>query len=318
MVLDRATDELRHRLFRDILDDLTPGDVLVLNDTQVLPARLFAKRQTGGRVELLALREFDAGAKIWQALVKPSNRVHENETLTLEEGLTVRVLDSPDHRTGIRHVQFQTPDVATLLERIGRIPLPPYIDREDTPIDRELYQTVFARCPGAVASPTAGLHFDRALLEQIRRKGIQVCFVTLHVGYGTFQPVQEEDLTRHDMHEEYFEVPDETAEIINFAKTAGRRVIACGTTAVRALESAIADALPPEVRSGTGMTKLFITPPYEFKIVDAMITNFHLPKTTLLMLASAFAGRELLMRAYREAIEKRYRFYSYGDAMLIV
>jgi S-adenosylmethionine:tRNA ribosyltransferase-isomerase len=287
-------------------------------------------------VELLALRESDAGAKIWQVLVKPSSRVHQNEELILEEDLTVRVLDSPDHRTGIRHVQFQTPDVEDLLGRIGRIPLPPYIDREDTPIDRELYQTVFARRPGAVASPTAGLHFDEALLDQIRRKGVPICFVTLHIGVGTFQPVAEEDLTQHDIHEEYFEIPDETAELVNFAKSGGRRIIACGTTVVRALESSVRPSIPPgqnpndsdtplghdglrcEVVSKSGMTKLFIYPPYEFKIVDAMITNFHLPKTTLLMLASAFGGHDLVMRAYREAIEKRYRFYSYGDAMLIL
>jgi len=204
------------------------------------------------------------------------------------------------------------------MNQIGRIPLPPYIDREDLPIDRELYQTVFAQIPGSVASPTAGLHFDPDLLRKIEKKGIEIVYVTLHVGYGTFQPVSAEDVSKHQMHPEYFNIPEESAEKINMAKMDGRRIVACGTTSVRTLESAVSETVPPEVSAMRGSTNLFIFPPYEFKMTDAIITNFHLPRTTLLMLAAAFCGKENLRRAYEEAIRNRYRFYSYGDAMLIL
>ncbi|MBI1977477.1 MAG: tRNA preQ1(34) S-adenosylmethionine ribosyltransferase-isomerase QueA, partial [Candidatus Omnitrophica bacterium] len=243
LVLDRKTNSFEHKIFRDVLEYFEPGDVLVLNDTKVIPARLFGKRKTGGRVEILLLKQLDS---IWEALVKPSGRIREGEELILSVGAARRVapaivvLDDPQQDTGIRHVQFKSDmETTEILERFGHIPLPPYIDREDLPVDRELYQTVFARRPGAVASPTAGLHFDQELLQQIEMKGVEVLFVTLHVSYGTFQPVATEDLTQHKMYEEYFEVPDETARRINFAKTDGRRIIACGTTVVRALESAV-------------------------------------------------------------------------------
>lgn len=318
MVLDRSHQQIEHSQFYEIQNYLSKGDVLVLNDTKVVPARFYAKRKTGARVEILILgRRND----VFQALVKPSGRVKEGEDLILEnaEHILIHVIDPPDHQTGIRRLRFLgTEKPESILEKYGRMPLPPYIDREDSEIDRELYQTVFAKRLGAVASPTAGLHFDGPLLKKIEAKGVEILFVTLHVGYGTFQPVNTEDITQHQMYHEYFEISDETAERINFAKSDGRRVIACGTTAVRALESSATNSMPSEVRAHEGMTNLFIYPSYEFKIVDAMITNFHLPKTTLLMLASAFSGHEFLVNAYQEAIQNKYRFYSYGDAMLIL
>lgn len=370
LVLDRRRGTREHRSFRDIGDFFERGHVLVLNDTKVLPARLFARRKTGARVEMLVLRfpkvngykrsmtrtghsqrhrhcetadqsEVEAISElrllrqhsgflprndglvpnICQVLIKPSGRIRKDEELILHDAneVIVRVLDEADHSTGIRHVEFQTGEkVESLLNRIGRIPLPPYIDREDSVIDRELYQTVFAAKPGAVASPTAGLHFDEDLLRSLKAKGVEMVYVTLHVSYGTFQPVQSEDLAQHQMYVEYYEVSDEAAEQINLAKMKGRSIVACGTTVVRALESAATESVPPEVRATRGETSLFIYPPYQFRIPDRLITNFHLPKSTLLMLTSAFAGHDLLMRAYREAIAKKYRFYSYGDAMLIL
>ncbi len=319
LVLERKTGAIQHKTFRDLPEYFESGDVLVLNNTKVLPARLFVNRKTGGRVEILVLSH-DENTKEARVLLKPSRRVHRDEELFLDSGEAfLSVLDEADHETGIRHVRFLTIEtIEKSLERLGKIPLPPYIDRAELPVDRTLYQTVFAANPGAVASPTAGLHFDEALLAKLEEKGVQITFVTLHVGYGTFQPVQVEDLSKHKMHEEYFEVPDETAEIINFAKLDARPITACGTTVIRTLESSTRETLPPECSAQNGFSRLFIYPPYEFKIADRMITNFHLPKSTLLMLTSAFAGHEFLMRAYKEAIRERYRFYSYGDAMLII
>ena len=316
LVLDREKNIMEHRAFRDILNYLERGDVLVLNDTKVLPARLFGKKKTGGRVEILLLKQT---GNVWETLIRPSGRVREGEIIEFQEGLKAQVLDSSNQETGIRHLRFEFEgNLDEILDRIGHIPLPPYINREDLPVDRELYQTVFAKIPGAVASPTAGLHFDEELLRAIEAKGIEILFVTLHVSYSTFRSVICEDLASHKMYEEYFEISDETADRINFAKADGRRIIACGTTVVRTLESAATDSLPAEAEARNRTTQLFIYPPYEFKMVDAMITNFHLPRTTLLMLTSAFTGHEFLMQAYREAIDQKYRFYSYGDAMLIL
>lgn len=345
MAANRFTQQIEHRQFRDIEDYFEAGDVLVLNNTKVLPARLFAKKKTGGKVEILLIdpslrgstpKEAEAISNsrllrrpafggtprndvqpIIQCLLKPSGRVKKDEELILSNSaVTLNVLDEADHQTGIRHIQFSGHEhPETILERYGRIPLPPYIDREDSELDRELYQTVFARVPGAVASPTAGLHFDEPLLEKIKSKGVEILFVTLHVGYGTFQPVASEDLANHKMHEEQFEISQETAARINLAKSEGRKITACGTTVVRALESS---AVPGTGSAGYQSTDIFIYPPYTFKIADRLITNFHLPKTTLLMLASAFSGHDFLMRCYREAIAEHYRFFSYGDAMLIL
>ena len=356
MVIDRSTAAVQHKQFSDLADYFNAGDVLVLNDTKVMPARLFARRKTGGRVELLLLKELAADRGEWEVLVRPSGRVRVGEHIHVgtDHELAAELLSESDYGTGIRRVRFHSKSsVKEMLAQFGRIPLPPYIDREDTTADRELYQTVFAKHLGAVASPTAGLHFSKGLLEQLTLKGVEVLCVTLHVGYGTFQPVTAEDLSRHRMYQEQFEVSSLTAERVNRAKREGRPITACGTTVVRTLESAVG-ANPCAVWSSAGWalvrtvlrgwrgvrprtvgqtrgsvptyrinpirgtTNLFIYPPYTFKVPDRLITNFHLPKSTLLMLTSAFAGHELLMRAYREAIQEKYRFYSYGDAMLIL
>lgn len=316
LVYHRATQKISHHLFQDCLNQLNPGDLLVLNDTKVMPARFFGKKETGGVVEVLLLKEING--QIWEALLKPGRRIKKNQKV-LFSNFTATVLDDPHENSGIRHLQFEAGiEVRREMERTGRIPLPPYIDREDSAVDRELYQTVFARIPGSVASPTAGLHFDQALLSKIEKKGIGIAYVTLHVGYGTFQPVAEENLAKHTMHEEHFSIPEETAEKINMVRSNGGRIVACGTTVTRTLESSATKAIPSEVLARRGSTNLFIYPPYEFKIVDAIITNFHLPRTTLLMLVAAFSGVEEMKQIYAEAIENRYRFYSYGDAMMIL
>lgn len=314
LVLDRSSGRREHRIFRDLGEYLKPGDLLVLNNTKVLPARLFGRKSTGGRVEALLLKRVGDGE--WQVLVKPSGRIKKGMRITFGENgvrLEGEVLDESDRQTGIRKIRF---DQETLLNRIGRIPLPPYIDRPGEAMDREMYQTVFAEVEGAVASPTAGLHFDNELLDQLKQKRVELCFVTLHVSYGTFQPVQTEDLSQHKMYEEEFEVTEEVMNQINRALKEKRRIIACGTTVVRTLETLTQKQKGPGLFCGK--TRLFIYPPYEFKLVDAMITNFHLPHSTLLMLASAFVGRDLLFKTYEEAIREQYRFYSYGDAMLIL
>ena len=319
LVLEKESGRIQHRHFPDCLEFFEKGDLLILNDTKVLPVRLFGKKESGGSVEALLLE--DKGENLWTSLLRPSGRIRENQTITFgdrEFPVPAKVMDAPRASAGIRLLQFPSSlDLKKMLEIIGRIPLPPYIDRPDTEIDRALYQTVFARKAGAVASPTAGLHFDEKLLARIEAKGVRILYVTLHVGYGTFQSVTVDNLSEHKMHAEFFEIPEETAEEINFAKSAGRRVIACGTTVVRTLEACAVESIPAEVRAAHGKTDFFIYPPYEFKIVDAMITNFHLPRTTLLMLVAAFTGLQNMKDAYQEAIRERYRFYSYGDAMLI-
>ena len=319
LVVDRATGKFEHRIFKEITAYFKPGDLLVLNNTKVIPARLFGVRPTGGRVEALLLKRADEA--VWEMLVKPSGRIKKGTKILFGENgvrLEGEILDEPDGESGIRKVRFESDRIQEKLNQIGRIPLPPYIDRPDEESDRELYQTVFAQVEGAVASPTAGLHFDEALLESLRGRGVEICFVTLHVSYGTFQLVREEDLSKHKMYEEEYEIGEEAAKQIRSALKENRRIIACGTTVVRTLETVFGADILGSTRSRCGKTRLFIYPPYEFKIVDAMITNFHLPRTTLLMLVSAFAGRDLVFEAYEEALRERYRFYSYGDAMLIV
>ena len=345
--VDRRTGEYSHHTFRDILQFFEPGDLLVLNNTKVLPARIFGKKETGGKVEALLLKEKEDG--VWEALLRPGGRIRKGATLNFGENgftphptplplrgrgqaarraslargqgegdvrLQAEVLEDFSPKSRVRLLRFENTNVRGVLEKIGHIPLPPYLGRPDSEIDRERYQTVFAEKPGAAASPTAGLHFDKKLLDELERKGIEIVCVTLHVSYGTFQTIAEEDLSRHQMFEEEFEVVPEAAGKINRAKQQGRRVVACGTTTVRALESAAEGE--GVVRPQHSATRLFIYPPYEFKIVDGLITNFHLPKSSLLMLAAAFVGRDPLRRAYEEAIRERYSFYSYGDAMVIL
>jgi S-adenosylmethionine:tRNA ribosyltransferase-isomerase len=301
MVANRATGEIRHERFRDIGRFLQPGDLLVLNDTKVLPARLWSQPP---RVELLLIEAL--GGNRWSSMVKPGKRAKIGDQLTFEDGLTAVVVGETEF--GGRVLQFSG-DVRPYLARHGVMPLPPYIKRDSSdPVDQVRYQTVFARESGAVAAPTAGLHFTRELLDQLQAQGIAQTYVTLHVGIGTFRPVKVEEVEEHKMHAERFVIPPATANALREAK----RVVAVGTTVVRTLESV------GEARACEGSTEIFIRPPYQFKMVDVLLTNFHLPRSTLLMLVSAFATRELIRQAYREAVREKYRFFSYGDCMLIV
>ena len=304
LVLDRTGPE-RHARMRDLPRLLRPGDLLVLNDTRVIPARLYGRRGSGGKMEILLI-ERRAGRE-WDAWVKPGRRAQPGTVIELDAGLSAEVVDK---REDGRHLLRFTEPVEPHLDRLGHIPLPPYIHRPDTPEDRERYQTVYARHPGSVAAPTAGLHFDEELLREIEAAGIEIARVTLHVGIGTFKPVSAERIEEHRMETERYEISEETAAALRRA----RRVVAVGTTVVRTLESAAREG---EVQPGSGSTELFITPGFNFQVVDALLTNFHLPRSTLLMLVSAFAGRERVLAAYEEAIREGYRFYSYGDAMLV-
>ena len=312
LVLDREAGALAHRVFRDLPEYLGPTDVLVLNETKVLPARLRARRPTGGAVEVLLLAPQSHG--VWETLIKPAGRVRPGARLVFAPGILEGVAGERPS-TGTRLIALEHHgDLLAIHERIGEMPTPPYILR--IPEDPRDYQTVYAKTVGAVAAPTAGLHFTDALLARIRGMGVTVAFLTLHVGLGTFRPVKVEDVTRHQMDAEAYEVNRETAATINETRARGGRIIAVGTTCVRALESAAGeDGL---VRPRWGSTRLFITPGYRFRVTDVLITNFHLPRSTLCMLVSAFAGRERLLAAYAEAIHERYRFYSFGDAMLIL
>jgi S-adenosylmethionine:tRNA ribosyltransferase-isomerase len=333
LVLHRADNRLEHRRFTDLPGYLRAGDVLVLNDSRVIPARLRGFKPTsGGQVEVLLVEEI--AANDWWALLRPGKRVRAGTVIKFVPAanpnapsappLTARVAAKNDE--GHYRLQFSTAgDVRDALDAFGEVPLPPYIQRPGTPSpgDRTRYQTVFARPPGSVAAPTAGLHFTAGMLAQIRALGVAVHFVTLHVGLGTFAPVKTGNLEDHLMHEEVFELPAATAGAVSRAKVEGRRVIAVGTTSVRVLESVAAET-GGGVRARRGRTRLFIRPPARFRIVDALLTNFHLPESTLLMLVSAFAapgetrGRELVLAAYAEAVRERYRFFSYGDAMLLL
>lgn len=330
MKCDPENGNVTHHIFTELTEFLKSGDLLVLNDTKVMPSRIFGKRMSGGKVEALLVKP--AGDRTWEALLRPGGRIKKNESLRFGEDsrtISVRVLDEVRANSAMRLMEFETDQPLTeLFEKIGHMPLPPYINRPDVPSDREMYQTVFARHPGAVASPTAGLHFDQPLLESLKSRGVEIAFVTLHVGYGTFQSISVENLSEHRMHEEEYEVSPGAAKQINRALREKRRIIACGTTSVRTLESAVLEGAKGmlSVRPGKGVTSLFVYPPYSFRIVDGLITNFHLPKSSLLLLVAAFLqhrmrsgdGRDHLFRIYEEAIRNQYRFYSYGDAMVIL
>ena len=321
--LKRAVDEVAHRHFRDLAALLRPSDVLVINNTRVIPGRLYGRKATGGKVELLILdygqpsaAALDDCKRSYHCLIKASKQAVAGTQLFFDQGLAAEVQGFAD---GIYRVAFTSPEpFDDLLQRIGHMPLPPYIKRDaDTPDgdDRQRYQTVYAREQGAIAAPTAGLHFTGDILAAIKARGIVVAAVTLHVGYGTFVPVRVDDIREHRMHEEWFSITTETAAIVNRAKAEGRRVVAVGTTSVRTLEYAAREN--GQISPGSGSCDLFIYPGYRFKMVDALVTNFHLPRSTLLMLVSAFAGRNTMLRTYAEAVRQRYRFFSYGDAMLI-
>jgi len=307
--LDGATGALRDLRFPDIVELLSPNDVVVLNDTRVIKARLTGRKATGGRVELLVERVLARDEVLAQ--IRASHVPPEGSAIMLDAGAHATVLE---RRGGFVRLKLdRCEDVLMLLELHGSVPLPPYIGHAPDAQDETRYQTVYAKEPGAVAAPTAGLHFDEPLLHSLRQRGVRIAYVTLHIGAGTFQPVRSSDLARHQMHSEWYRVSQETIDAIGVSNARGGRVLAVGTTALRALETAGAAGL----RAGVGETQLFIVPGYRFRVVDRLITNFHLPKSTLLMLVSAFAGTDNIRRAYAHAIAKAYRFYSYGDAMLI-
>jgi len=306
MVLDRTTRSIEHRIFRDIVEYVEPGDLLVLNVSKVIPARLIAKKETGATVEILLLERVREG--VWKCLVRPGQRVKDGTRLSVSD---LKAVCLGREEGGIRILEFSTTEDSEILRR-GKAPLPPYVKKE---VPLEKYQTVYAKEEGSVAAPTAGLHFTPELLSRLKEKGVEFAEVVLHVGIGTFRPVKVEEVEKHKMHEEYYRVPEETVEKIEETKKRGRRVIAVGTTVVRTLETI---ARLPKRKSYVGKTDLFIYPPFEFKMVDALITNFHLPRSTLLMLVCAFAGKDFVMEAYKEAVRQKYRFFSFGDAMLIL
>jgi len=312
--LQAATGRLVDRQFRDFPSLLQPGDLLVLNDTRVIPARLQGHKDTGGKVEVLVERLLDKDRVL--AHVRASKTPKPGRHLIFTDRVEAEVVTRQDDMFELRFIdRLQTEvNVAAILEQLGHMPLPPYIERQDVETDRERYQTVYARQQGAVAAPTAGLHFDEAMLQAIQQRGIELAFVTLHVGAGTFQPVRVDNIEEHRMHSEWMQLTDQVVDRVRRTRARGGRVIAVGTTSVRCLESA---AKAGELRPFCGETDIFITPGYRFRVVDALLTNFHLPESTLLMLVSAFAGHDNIMRAYRHAVAERYRFFSYGDAMFI-
>ena len=311
MVLSPKTQSIEHRHFYQLDEYLTDGDVLIFNDTRVIPARLIGVRQpTGGKAEVFLLRQLERDR--WEALVKPGKKMRVGSVITFGHELSCEVLAYTDF--GGRIVKFSYEGIfEEILDRLGTMPLPPYI--HETLEDPERYQTIYSREKGSAAAPTAGLHFTESLMDRLRKKGVHLGFVTLHVGLGTFRPVQVDEIEDHVMHSEFYSIPTETADLIRMAKQEGRRVVAVGTTSIRTLESAAVDH--GMIEEKRGQTNIFIYPGYQFKIVDAVITNFHLPKSTLIMLVSAFAGREFTLQAYRTAVEENYRFFSFGDAMLI-
>ncbi|ACM21795.1 S-adenosylmethionine--tRNA (7-aminomethyl-7-carbaguanosine34)-ribosyltransferase-isomerase [Geotalea daltonii FRC-32] len=314
MTLDRKSGEIGEGVVADIAEYFVAGDLLVINDTKVIPARLLGRKETGGKAEVFLVRRRDEAGQVWQCLIKCSKSPAPGSLILLSEGVTARIVERSEHDTWI--VSF-SPEEGFLdrLEMIGSMPLPPYIHRPANVIDGERYQTVFARERGAVAAPTAGLHFTESLLQKIRARGVDILPLTLHVGLGTFMPVRVKDLSEHRMHREYYRIPETTAKAVTDRKKAGKRVIALGTTTTRALEHAAAEDGSLDAKEGEA--DIFIVPGYAFKTVDALITNFHLPESTLLMLVSAFAGRDRLFNAYAEAVRRKFRFFSYGDAMFI-
>ncbi len=314
MILDRNTQKIYHKTFMNIVDYINPGDGLVVNDTKVFPARLLGtKDKTGAKVEVFLLRNLEHG--IWEVMVKPARKVRLGNKIVFNDKFTCDIIDNTVSGGRIIEVHCNG-DFNDILDEVGQTPLPPYIKRSSENVDREYYQTVYAKTRGAVAAPTAGLHFTEELLHKLRDEGVEMVNLTLHVGLGTFKPVQVDDISRHQMHSEYYELSEESARKINKIKERGNAVVAVGTTSVRVLET-VTDRTG-FVRPGRGWTDKFIYPPYQFRVVDHLITNFHLPRSTLLMLVSAFANHDFLMNAYKEAMNKSYRFFSYGDSMFII
>ncbi|MBK5275208.1 MAG: tRNA preQ1(34) S-adenosylmethionine ribosyltransferase-isomerase QueA [Desulfuromonadales bacterium] len=314
LLLNRSSKSIAEDLFRNITAYFAPGDLLVMNDTRVMPARLFGSKESGGKVEIFLVRREEGASGRWICLLRASKKFREGQVVNLDGGMKATICSKSANDSWLVEFAGSGP-FEEWLEREGHVPLPPYLQREDDAQDRERYQTVFSRVPGAVAAPTAGLHFTRELLAELEAKGIRTAYLTLHTGLGTFQPVRVDRVEDHRIHTEYYSIPAATAAEIRSAKARGSRVIAVGTTTTRTLEFA-ADS-SGTVPAGDGEADIFIFPGYRFKVVDALITNFHLPESTLLMLVSAFAGHEFTLAAYREAVSRGFRFYSYGDAMLI-
>ena len=313
MVLDKSTGDVEHRTFKDILEYLRPGDCLVINNTKVIPARLFGvKEGTNAKIELLLLKRKEND--IWETLVKPGKKAKPGTRIVFGEGILIgEIIDVVEE--GNRLIQFQYEGIfEEILDQLGQMPLPPYITHQLQ--DKERYQTVYAKYDGSAAAPTAGLHFTKELLEQVKAKGVDIAEVTLHVGLGTFRPVQVENVLEHHMHSEFYMVSQEAADKINNAKKNGNRVISVGTTSTRTLESAADEN--GYLKETSGWTEIFIYPGYKFKVIDGLITNFHLPQSTLVMLVSALAGREHVLDAYKVAVQEKYRFFSFGDAMFII
>ncbi len=311
LVLDKETGQIEHKHFSDIVEYLNAGDVLVLNDTKVLPARLIGEKiDTNAVIEILMLKNIEDD--VWECLCKPAKRVKVGTTITFSNKLKATCISVGDE--GIRHFKFEYSGIfINILDELGSMPLPPYIHEKLT--DKDRYQTVYAKNIGSAAAPTAGLHFTKDLLNKISLKGIDICFITLHVGLGTFRPVNVEDVTKHKMHSEFYTMSKDVANKLNKAKSEGRRIVSVGTTSTRTLETIM--SLYGEFKECSGWTDIFIYPGFKFKGVDAQITNFHLPKSTLIMLVSAFATKDYIMKAYKEAVSKKYRFFSFGDAMFI-
>jgi S-adenosylmethionine:tRNA ribosyltransferase-isomerase len=321
MVIHRETGEIEHKLFKDVLDYFSEGDVMIMNNTRVFPARMYGnKEKTGAKIEVFLLRELNRESLLWDVLVDPARKIRIGNKLYFgeDDSLVAEVIDNTTSRGRTLRFLFDGPyeDFKAKITELGETPLPKYIKREVEPEDEERYQTIFAKVEGAVAAPTAGLHFSRQLLKRLELKGIDFAEVTLHVGLGTFRSVEVEDLTKHKMDSEQVIISQEASDMVNNAKRTKKRVCAIGTTAMRSIETSV--STDGFLKPFDGWTNKFIFPPYEFSIADCLITNFHTPLSTLLMMISAFAGHDLMMQAYQEAIKEKYRFYSYGDAMLII
>ncbi len=314
MVVHRSQGLIEHREFKDIMDYFRPGDLLVMNNTRVLPARLIGKKETGGKCEILLIPSQNGTNGVWKVLMKRSGGIKPGFRIQFDEELSGEVKEM---KNGKGKICFSGQGgVMEILRKIGHMPLPPYIKREDEPLDKDRYQTIFAEREGSIAAPTAGLHFTHSLLQSLRDQGVSTTWITLHIGIGTFAPVKAQNIEDHSMEAEWIEISEETSRKTEEAKQRGGRIISVGTTTTKSLES-FADT-QGRVKAGEKLSSLFIYPSYHFRVIDGMITNFHLPKSTLVMLVSAYVGKDLLMKAYEEAIERKYRFYSYGDAMLII
>lgn len=321
MVVNRKTGTIEHKVFKDVLNYFDEGDVMVINNTKVFPARLYGKKEkTGAKIEVFLLRELNNPSRLWDVLVDPARKIRVGNKLYFGEDdlLVAEVVDNTTSRGRTIRFLFDGSDdeFRNILDQLGSTPLPKYIKRKPEEIDKERYQTVYAKKEGAVAAPTAGLHFSKELMKRLELQGVDFAEVTLHIGLGTFRPIEVEDLSKHKMDAEYFDIPTGTADIVNAAKERGNKICAVGTTSVRTIESSVTafNFLKPD----NGWTNLFIYPPYEFKLTDCMITNFHLPATSLIIMVCAYAGYDLIMRAYEEAVKHKYQFFSYGDAMLIL